>query len=382
MAMRAGRRQTALLKSLLGRLNDGLQAVKLLKSMARESLIGPLLEDDTRRLNRQLKRRVFSKEALMAMQEPILVLFVCSYVYVAVVMWKMPINSLLVLVFLLVQVIRSLNKIQRKYQLMITEGSALWSIREMIEDARAHEEPPSGATQPTLERAIALEGVSIGYDGQSVLDDLSLTAPVGKITAIIGDSGSGKTTLVDLITGLVRPDRGRVCIDGVPLDDLDLMSWRHMIGYVPQEMLVLHDSIRANVTLGDPGLGTSEVESALRDAGAWGFVSSLPEGVESSMGERGSLFSGGQRQRIAIARALVHRPKLLLLDEATAALDPQSEAEVWETVSQLRGKATVIAISHQPALTGVADRVYRIESGRAVEVSLGAEGNDGRRVVA
>ena len=382
MAMRAGRRQTALLKSLLGRLNDGLQAVKMLKSMARESLIGPLLEDDTRRLNRQLKRRVFSKEALMAMQEPILVLFVCSYVYVAIVMWEMPINSLLVLVFLLVQVIRSLNKVQRKYQFMVTEGSALWSIRGMIDDAREHEEPTSGTAAPSLDRGISLEGVSIDYDGQRVLDDLSLTAPAGQVTAIVGDSGSGKTTLVDLITGLVRPDRGQVCIDGVPLADLDLVRWRQMIGYVPQEMLVLHDSVRVNVTLGDPDIGASEVETALRDAGAWGFVSNLPEGVESSMGEHGALFSGGQRQRIAIARALVHRPKLLLLDEATTALDPESAAAVWETVAQLRGKATVIAISHQPALTGFADRVYRIENGRPVEESPGADRRDGRRVVA
>ena len=139
-----------------------------------------------------------------------------------------------------------------------------------------------------------------------------------------------------------------------------------MIGYVPQEILVLHDSVRVNVTLGDPDLSDADVERALQEAGALEFVSRLPEGLATSMGERGTLFSGGQRQRIAIARALVHRPKLLILDEATAALDPVTEAGVWEAVERLRGKTTVVAISHQPALAGVADHMYRIEDLRAV----------------
>jgi ATP-binding cassette subfamily C protein len=138
-----------------------------------------------------------------------------------------------------------------------------------------------------------------------------------------------------------------------------------MIGYVPQETLLLHDSIRTNVSFGDPQIDDAQVEAALRDAGAWDFVARLPEGIRASVGERGTLFSGGQRQRIAVARALVHAPQLLILDEATAALDREAEAAVWETVARLRGRATVIAISHQSALAGVADRVYRLESGRA-----------------
>ena len=202
-----------------------------------------------------------------------------------------------------------------------------------------------------------------------MLEDLTLEIPAGCITAIIGGSGAGKTTLTDLLTGLIQPQSGCVRIDGVPLPELDLTRWRHMIGYVPQEILVLHDSVRVNVTLGDPDLSDADVERALQEAGALEFVARLPEGLATSMGERGTLFSGGQRQRIAIARALVHRPKLLILDEATAALDPATEAGVWEAVERLRGKTTVVAISHQPALAGVADRIYRIEDLRAAPVS-------------
>jgi ATP-binding cassette subfamily C protein len=369
MALKAGRRQTKVLKFLLTRLADALQTVKVLKATAREDSVGPLLEDDAQRLNRALQQRVFSKEALTSLQDLILVLFVTSYLYVAVALWKMPVSSVLVLLFVLAQVFRGVSKIQRKYQMMVAEASALWSIRGLIDDAYAQAEPQGGSTAPTLERGVAFDRVCVDYGGTRVLEDLSLEIPAGRITAIVGGSGAGKTTLTDLLTGLIHPQSGSVRIDGVPLPELDLPRWRRMIGYVPQEILVLHDSVRKNVTLGDPALSDADVERALREAGADEFVSRLPEGLDTSMGERGSLFSGGQRQRIAIARALVHQPKLLILDEATASLDPATEAGVWEAIVRLRGSTTVVAISHQPALAGVADRMYRIEESRAALVS-------------
>ena len=369
MALQAGARQTKVMKFMLARLTDAMQTVKLLKATAREDAAGPLLEGDMQRLKRALQKRVFSKEALMALQEPILALFATGYLYLAVARWKMPITSVLLLIFLFMQVIRGMNKIQRKYQLMVSEGSALWSIRDMIDHAYAQAEPKGGTALPTLEHAVALEHVTVDFGGPRVLEDLTLEIPAGRITAIIGGSGAGKTTLTDLLTGLIQPQSGHVRIDGVPLPELDLTRWRRMIGYVPQETLVLHDSVRVNVTLGDPDLSDADIERALQEAGALEFVSRLPEGLATNMGERGTLFSGGQRQRIAIARALVHRPKLLILDEATAALDPATEAGVWEAVERLRGKTTVVAISHQPALAGVADRIYRIEDLRAVPVS-------------
>ena len=127
----------------------------------------------------------------------------------------------------------------------------------------------------------------------------------------------------------------------------------------------MHDTVARNVTLGDAALGPADVEYALRAAGAWEFVSGLPEGVDTVVGERGARFSGGQRQRIMIARALAHRPRLLILDEATASLDPDTEAALCATLAELRGQVTVLAISHQRALVEAADRVYRIEKGMA-----------------
>ena len=210
--------------------------------------------------------------------------------------------------------------------------------------------------------------LTFAYDKRTIFEDLSLTIPAGYFTSIVGPSGVGKTTVVDLAIGLIRPQRGEVLLDDQPLSQIDLRAWRKMIGYVPQETLLLHDSVYRNVTLGDPDLQDQDVEYALRAAGAWAFVQDLPEGAHSSVGEHGSRLSGGQRQRIAIARALAQRPKLLILDEATSALDSETEAAICQTLRDLRGGMTILAISHQTGLIEAADRVYRLEHGAAAIV--------------
>jgi ATP-binding cassette subfamily C protein len=141
-----------------------------------------------------------------------------------------------------------------------------------------------------------------------------------------------------------------------------------MIGYVPQETLLLHDTVLINVTLGDQLLSEEDAITALRAAEAWDFVENLPQGIYSSVGERGGNLSGGQRQRIAIARALVHNPKLLILDEATSGLDPESETAICDTLRQLCGKLTILAISHQTAIIELADKTYRIENGQIFKI--------------
>jgi len=364
MSGRAGRRQTQSLRSLLSRLTDVLQGVKLLKAMGRERLVAPILELDTKRLHKALRKRIFAEEAVLALQEPI----VGTLLLIGMVVWvnhtSVPIQSAFVLLFLCFKTLDNLNKAQRKAQTLVAEESALASLVERIEQASAEREISTGTAVPTLARGVALDGVSINRGGQVVMENASLEVAATGITAILGPSGAGKTTIVDLLTGLVRPDTGVVRVDGVPLGEIDLPRWRALIGYVPQELFLLHDSVRINVSLGDPELSEEDVIAALRDAGALDFVRSLPEGLDSSVGERGMLLSGGQRQRIAIARAIVHRPRLLVLDEATAALDATHEAAIWQTVARLGEHTAVVAISHQPALTQFADRVYRIQDGK------------------
>ncbi len=362
-AREAGKRQTRLLTSLLSLMTDTLQSIKPLKAMAREYVAEAVLRSETQNLYQALKKQVFSKEALRALQEPLITIFFAFGLYVALVGWQLPLATILVMVFLLAKVLITLQKSQKEYQKLMIAESAYWSLRSKIEEAQQEQETCSGATAPVFDREIRLDGVSFSYERDWVLDNVQLVFPRGSISAIIGHSGAGKTTIIDLIIGLLSPQKGTVRIDDIPLTDLDVRQWRRLIGYVPQETLLLHETVWNNVTLGDPAFTEMDVERALRDAGARDFVADMPKGVHSVVGERGSRLSGGQRQRISIARALVHRPQLLILDEATSSLDPASETAICETLLQLRGKLTTLAISHQPALLDAADRAYRLHKG-------------------
>jgi len=360
---KAGIKQTSLLKSLLGQLTDVLFSVKPIKAMAREELVGPLLEEETHRLNLALRREVLSKSTLRAFQEPLVVGALAVGVYVALTRWGLPLDAAVLLAVLFTRTLMCLNKVQKEYQSMVACESAFWSLQRTIERSTSNAEALSGSLPARLTQAITLRHVSFAYAERPVLNDVSLQIPVGQLTLLLGASGAGKTSILDLVIGLVRPQSGEVWVDDLPLRDVNLKSWRSMVGYVAQETFLLHESILVNVTLGDQTVTSEDVEQALRDAGIWEFVSALPNGMLTPVGERGSGISGGQRQRIAIARALVRKPQLLILDEATASLDPESEAAVCATVQRLRGRVTLLAISHQAALLEAADRAYRLENG-------------------
>ncbi len=364
---RAGSRQTQLLRSLIGRMTDTLQSVKALKAMGLSKRANLVLEGETGQLNKALRREVFSREALSSLYEPVIIGFTALGLFVAVSRFAVPLASILVLIILLVRVMAALGKVQRYYQKMVIDESAYWSMTATIERAEQARETSRGGLSPGFEHAIELERVSLAFGDTPVLRDLSLTLPAGAFTTIIGPSGSGKTTIIDILTGLLEPGSGRVLVDGLDLSQCDIGQWRSMIGYVPQETLLLHDTIEHNITLGDPQLGPADTERALREAGAWDFVSAMPERIQSIVGERGGKLSGGQRQRLCIARALVRQPKLLILDEATSALDPDSEAAICETLENLRGRITILAISHQTGLAAVADRVLRLEAGALLD---------------
>jgi ATP-binding cassette subfamily C protein len=374
-ARKAGNRQTTILKSLLALMTDMLQSIKPLKAMAREGLVDFMLEKKTTTLNKALQKQVFNSQVMKSAQEPMLAVFLAVGIYAVLVYWRLPLTTVMVLVFLLARLIKQLNKVQERYQQMVIAESAYWSIQDTTQKIKQMREPPMGGRTPCLKDAIRLDKVSFAYSDQWVLRNASLVFPAGKVTAIIGPSGAGKTTVVDLVTGLLRPQEGEVWIDDLPLVEADIRSWRRMIGYIPQETLLLHDTVLNNVNLGDRELTEADAEYALRAAGGWEFVKSMPQGIHGMVGERGGKLSGGQRQRIAIARALVHKPKLLILDEATTSLDPKTEAAICGTLQQLSGRITILAISHQPALLSIADQAYRIQDGEIMKIEATAENN-------
>jgi len=367
IAGRAGRDQTGLLKSLLSVMTDQLGAVKPLKAMAREQHVDRLMSSQTRDLKKALKSQVIAKAGLTALQEPLLAILVGVGFFFFLVQMNLPMGTVMVMIFLIARSVNHLAKAQRAWQHMAVSESAYWSLRETIDEAEHEREPPRGHLPPSLEQGIEFAEVSFGYGEKAVIDGISLSIPAGQLTVLTGPSGSGKTTLIDLVAGLLHAQSGQILVDGQPLNDIDHHRWRRLIGYVPQDALLVNDSVLHNLTLGEPELSESDAREALELADAWDFVSALPDGMYTLLGERGGRLSGGQRQRLAIARALIHKPRLLILDEATSNLDTESEAAVIDTVEDLKGRLTLLAVSHDEGLVRAADQVIRISDGRRLE---------------
>lgn len=365
MARAAGEQQTQLTKSLTGRLVDAVQGIKPVKAMARERLFWPLLEAEAEGLNRAHRRQVLASESLNLVQEPVVTLVLGVGLVALLTVTDRSFSAIVVLAFVFYRLMMHARTLQMRYQVMSVGESAFWSLRGEIDRATEAAEDHGGERRPRgLEEGLELSNVSFAYGDHQVLRDLSLRVPAGSFVALIGPSGSGKTTILDLVTGLRRPDKGQILVDGTPLDELDLRAWRRLIGYVPQEVFLFHDTVRQNVTLGDESIDDQQVERALRDAGAWEFIAERPEGIDAMIAPQASNLSGGQRQRLAIARALVSDPALLVLDEATTGLDAMTEAGIVDTLEALAGKVTVLAISHQHTLQRAASFVVELEGGR------------------
>ena len=361
MARRAGQQQTRRTGQLVRFLTDTLNNIKPLKAMARQGLFAAVMEKRINQLKRALQRQVISQYALRNVEEFLVVAVIAVGFYAATTIWGLPVSEVLVMGVLLFTTVNSVGRIQREYQKAVISESPYRAVRELVSEAKAAREPNPGTETPTLNKGCVFDGVSFAHHTTRVLDEVSLEIPANSLTIITGPSGSGKTTLTDLLLGLYPPESGDILIDGVPVSDIDLNIWRGMIGYVPQELILFHDTIHANVALGDPSVTEVDVENALRMSGAWEFVSAQPDGMATMVGEKGSKLSGGQRQRIALARALAKNPRLLILDEVSSALDPATELDICEKIHGLCNRMTVLAITHRPAWIDIADHVYRLD---------------------
>ncbi|HLT00703.1 MAG TPA: ABC transporter ATP-binding protein [Geminicoccaceae bacterium] len=367
MARKAGRRQTETMRDLISFLNDTLNNIKPVKAMARQSAFTGMLDRKISQLRKALRRSVVSTEALKNMQEIMLTLCLGFGALAAMVIWQMELVALVVVAVLFARTVKGLSRVQAGYQRAVLFEAAAAHVDGLLAETAANHEPPTGARPARFERHLRFDNVSFAYGPKTVLRDASFEITAGSITTLIGPSGVGKSTITDLVLGLQKPQSGRLLLDDVPLDEIDLASWRGMIGYVPQELVLFHDTIFANVVLGDPRLDRADVEAALRAAGAWEFVAALPDDVMTVVGERGAMLSGGQRQRIALARALVVRPRLLILDEFTSALDLETERLLLAQIAELEGRTTVLVVTHRPSLVELSTRVFRVDAGRVIE---------------
>jgi len=221
---------------------------------------------------------------------------------------------------------------------------------------------------PGFQRSIDLVSVDFAYNvNQQILKNVTLTIERGKMTALIGASGAGKTTLADLIPRFHDATDGDVYIDEVDIKQLEINSLRRKIAVVSQDTFIFNASVWDNIAYGTPEATEWEIKEAARLANALEFILQMPEGFDTTMGDRGVRLSGGQRQRIAIARALLRNPEILILDEATSALDSISEQLIQDSLEKLSAGRTVIAIAHRLSTIAKADKVVVLEQGRIVE---------------
>ena len=293
-----------------------------------------------------------------------------AIVFLAVERLRLPAASLLVLLFVYARLVGRLVALQSTVLHANRFLPALLNVHALLDELDAARDPDSASsgTPIQLTRALQFEQVTYRYPGASgfALCNVSFSAPGGAVTAIVGASGAGKSTIADIALLLLEPQSGRVLVDGEPLSAEHTADWRAAVSYLPQETQLFHDSVRENVRWVVPDASDESIADALRLAGAEPLLRRLPKGLDTVIGDRGILLSGGERQRIALARALLRRPRLLVLDEATAALDVESESAIHRTLRELTPAITVIVITHRLHSARLADHVVAVEAGTVV----------------
>jgi subfamily B ATP-binding cassette protein MsbA len=281
------------------------------------------------------------------------------------------------LITFMIMVMRLLPPLKQLSQAPTTAQQSFASAErlfEVLDQATEMQLDHGTRTVDGLRESIAFERVSFAYDDEPVLREVSFTARRGEVVALVGASGAGKSTLVDLIPRFYEPSSGVIRLDGVDTREIALASLRGLTGIVSQDTVLFNDTVRSNIAYGAGDRFTdAQIEAAARAANAHGFISELPDGYATVLGERGTRLSGGQRQRLAIARALLTDPPILILDEATSALDTESERLVQEAIDRLLAGRTVFVIAHRLSTVVHADQILVLERGEIIERGTHAE---------
>jgi ATP-binding cassette subfamily C protein len=285
--------------------------------------------------------------------------------------------QLLVLLFVFARLMPRLVAVYRQVQGLAGVLPVLERVTELEQEClEAAEAVSSEDSDVSFDRSICFEKVSFTYLRRAktpAVRDVDLEIEAGLTTAIVGPSGAGKSTLADLIIGLLSPTKGRIMVDGEELTPDRLEAWRRHISYVPQETFLFHDTVRANLVWALPEATDDEVWEALRLSAASEFVAALPHGLDTVVGERGVLVSGGERQRLSLARALLRRPRILVLDEATSSLDSENELRIQRAIEELHHRMTIVIITHRLSTIRKADMIHVLENGRLIQSGTWAE---------
>lgn len=297
------------------------------------------------------------------------VLILSLVLYISFKILNINTASVFLLLYLFAKAIPRFSNIQQDYHQVINMLPAFNNIIDMEAKCISSKEIKT-ENKDTIKfnKLIELNNVSFSYkEGKTLFRNLNLTIKKGETISIVGPSGSGKSTIADLIMGLLTPDKGQLLIDNNPLSAEKINSWRGQIGYVTQDTFLFNDTIRANLLWACPHSSEKEINEVIKLAACEEFISTLPQGLETILGDRGIRLSGGERQRLALARAILRKPSLLILDEATSSLDSENEKYIQQTIEKFHGNITVLIISHRLSTICNSDKIYVLDSGNIIE---------------
>jgi len=245
----------------------------------------------------------------------------------------------------------------------------IFELMDMVPEGRSGDQ-----TLHKVEGHVIFDGVRFGYDKSNpIIKSLSFDVKAGEMIGLVGHSGAGKSTTINLVCRFYEPDKGRILVDGIDIKEMSLQEYRAQIGIVLQDPFLFHGTIAENISYGKPGATMEEVMRAAKAANAHDFVLAKPEGYDTVVGERGARLSGGEKQRISIARAILHDPRILILDEATSSVDVETEKQIQEAIQNLVKGRTTFAIAHRLSTLRNADRIFVLERGEVVEMGTHEE---------
>lgn len=344
---------------------------KLIKATATEAVAGARVNHVVDELRVQHTWATFLPALVRAIFEFSAIAALCFILVFGYQTLSIAAGSMLVVLALFVRLLPRFNALQQNVHLLAMYVPAFGVVEQMFQAAEAASERSSYSTAAgtpyQLSGPLTIAISRGGYPGRPILRDVSLRLPERGLVGVVGESGAGKSTLANCLLGLAEIEAGTVSFGDVEMRDVPLNVWRRQIGYVTQDTVLFHLSIRENIAWGVPGASDEDVEIAARQALAHDFILEQPGGYSTVIGDQGVRLSGGQRQRLSIARALLARPRLLVMDEATNALDSTSEALVLETVSRLRKEICIVMVAHRLATVRDADLIVVLDKGRVIE---------------
>jgi len=358
--MRANNLQASAVETLSG--------IHLIKSYVLETIRWKEFTTKAEEMGDLVFRRERNRSQMFVTQDIARFGLVGVMVYVGSAVMNLEIAIIAALIFLLIRISPRISGLNTSRHNLRERLAALRAVQEILAEATAPKVIDGSKPFTELKTGIELDIGSFAYNGGApVLQDTRFTIEEGKTTAIVGGSGAGKTTLIDMLLRFYDPNEGSIRVDGTDLREFSLADWRGSIGVVSQDVFLFNETVGSNISLGRPQ-GTPEgIIYAAKQAYAHEFISQLPDGYETRIGDRGWNLSGGQRQRISLARALLTNPKILILDEATSALDSESEEMIKSSIDNIKGDCTVVVVAHRTSTIQDADKIVVLQDGKIVE---------------